>query len=572
MKEMGRYRIEQTLGSGGFGSVYKAHDTRLHRDVALKRLDKGQCEDSLREQLMKEARVLAAMQHPNIVSVYDVSSHEAFDEIVMELAVGVSFDRLVKRHLLLQYDFRHIARQVLNALSAAHKVGVLHCDLKPENIMLCMTNDDQYEVKMYDFGLSHPVSKEEASKSSKLMGSIYVMAPELFCGEQPSEQSDIYALGCLFYYLLTGAYPFYGDTSVLVMAMHISGNYAPLSEIRSDLSVEFCAWIDSLLAKDKSQRAVNCREALTQLNALVLPQQESEFTLSTDLELELKSSRVVRSISADSLALKDGENVEAPQTPLKNNHSTHSAPMKSQMSVGVGINKAAPVGLTKEAKANLPEGAEWYFSNGEVIKGPVTLDQLRNLCSTSTVEPNTLLWHPSYGEWIFAASCADTMGSFGTTKEPELDDLLQNVEWQDVKLAKVPVIGSEVLILILGALVVAGFLFFNPKFLPLIIAVYALVLFFVGFISSRLCQLRSGVLWFVFCLIVPVFGDVVHAIMKPSFRVVVCALMFIVGGLSFSLIYLGGEKSQIAERPTTDLDVKFLKSVVVFFSIDPVEK
>ena len=557
-----RYEIEKTLGSGGFGSVYKAYDTKLHRDVALKRLKKGECDASVREQLLKEARVLATMHHPNIVSVFDVSSHDEFDQIVMELAVGVSLDRLVKKHLLLQSDFKHIAAQTLNALSVAHAAGVLHCDLKPENIMLCETSGNQYGVKLYDFGMSHSASPEDMAAKSNIMGSIYVMAPELFSGEQPTAQSDLYALGCLFYFLLTGCYPFNGDNSVQVMAMHISGKYTPLSVIRGDLNEEFCAWIDSLIASNKSERPATCSDALLQLNALVIPQEENDFTLPTELNLESNGSRVVRPIGSDSLSLSGQTTGQVSMASFRS--SSHSAPMQVRPKIKVG-NTKAPSALSKAEQEELPEGAEWYFSTGDSVKGPVTIENLRNLCSSRKINEPDLLWHPLFGEWVTAGACSETHDAFSDQAEPDLETLLKDVEWEKTSGVNVPVIGSEVLVVALGALVSAGFVWFFPEFLPLIAAAYAMILFFVGFVSSRLCQLRSGVMWFIFCLVIPVFGDIVHAIMKPSVRVIVCALMFIVGGLSLGLICLGEEQKLLSQRPATDVDVEYLRSVVLVF-------
>lgn len=565
MNNQGRYQIDKTLGSGGFGSVYKAHDTKLHRDVALKRLNKGDCELAVREQLLKEARVLATMHHPNIVSVFDVSSHAEYDQIVMELAVGVSLDRLVKRHLLLQTDFKHIAAQTLNALSVAHEAGVLHCDLKPENIMLCMASDNQYEVKLYDFGMSHSARKTSSTKTTKLMGSIYVMAPELFNGEPPSAQSDLYALGCLFYYLLSGCYPFSGDNSVQVMAMHISGKYAPLGSIRSDLSEDFCAWIDSLIASDKGVRPESCRSALETLNALEINHEEVDFTLSTELELESKSSRVVRAIGSDSLSLNDGSSEEREAVSLKRKTVTHTAPMQSRPQVKAG-NKYTPSALNKEEQAELPDGAEWYFSKGEAVRGPITLKQLRKLCGSRTITESHLLWHPLFGEWVVAGSCSETSGAFGDVEDETLEKKLEEVEWQKTASVRPPLIGVEVLVIILGALVSSVVLVKFPEFLPLIVAAYALILCCVGFVSSRLCQFRSGLWWFIFCLVIPVFGDVLHAVMKPSVRIVVCTLMFIVGGLSLGLIFLGEETSIMAERPATELDTEVIRSVVLVFN------
>lgn len=409
-----RYTLGEKLGEGGFGSVYKATDNTLQREVAIKRLDKGLMDKETREQLIKEARVLAAIQHSNIVSIYDVSSHDDFDEIVMELAKGVSLDALVQRHLLLPFDFVNVAGQILGALSAAHERGVLHCDVKPENMMLCMASAARYEVKVYDFGMSEPVTKEEKVGKSKLVGSIYVMAPELFDGALPTEQSDLYGLGCVFYYLLTGTYPFNGDSSIQVMASHITGNCKPVQTIRTDLTHQLCLWLEKLMKKETAERFSSCSEALDALMEIEIHERKQEFTLSTSLELESNNSRVVRPISADSLA-KD----------YKVSKTTQSGPSNTTVFLSNSLPKTSPVrcnpvmsainkpeeplvtGLEEEVTA-LPKGAEWYFFVKESAKGPVTLEQLQKLCAEKKVLPSTLIWHPTFGEWVQASGCSDT--------------------------------------------------------------------------------------------------------------------------------------------------------------------
>lgn len=409
-----RYTLGEKLGEGGFGSVYRATDNTLQREVAIKRLDKGAMTLEMREQLLHEARVLAAIQHSNIVSIYDVSSHENFDEIVMELAKGVSLNALVQRHLLLPFDFINVAGQILGALSAAHERGVLHCDVKPENMMLCMASAARYEVKVYDFGMSVPVTQEEKVGKSKLVGSIYVMAPELFDGAMPTEQSDIYALGCVFYYLLTGTYPFNGDSSIQVMASHITANCKAVNSIRSDLTMDLCHWLERLLKKDTSERFGSCSLALDALLEIELHEKKQEFTLPTSLDLDSKNSRVVRPISADSLSA-DYEvastisSVPSNTTIFLSNTLPKTSPVRENpvFAAMLASDRSVETGL-EEHLTPLPAGAEWYFIVKESAKGPVTLEQLQKLCAQKKVLPITLIWHPTFGEWVKASGCSDT--------------------------------------------------------------------------------------------------------------------------------------------------------------------
>lgn len=413
-----RYTILNELGSGGFGSVYRAHDEMLDRDVALKRLDGDLCADEMRAQLLREARVLAAMQHPNIVSIYDISSTEEYDEIVMELLDGVSLDRLVKRHLLHASDLRNVAGHILKALEAAHEAGVLHCDIKPENIMLCLSSGDHYEAKVYDFGLSKPEDDEEES-GGKMMGSIYVMAPELFNGEKPTVQSDLYALGCILYYLLVGQYPFVGESSVQVMAAHMMGNHQPLSVYREDLSSELCLWVESLIRTKPEDRTPSSSEALIGLRAVDLTEikEEETFTLLTSLDLAGDNSRLVRKMSLSSLSAGDDFHPGDNTTVVLNNTFGETTKVEVRPDLpGVARQDAAPSFVLSDTRV-LPADAEWFFTIGEYAKGPVNLEQMGKLVLRGRVVKESLVWHSYFVDWVTAADCAETKRFFKEKKE-----------------------------------------------------------------------------------------------------------------------------------------------------------
>ncbi|MGJ8674123.1 protein kinase domain-containing protein [Rubritalea sp.] len=546
-----RYTILSPLGSGGFGSVYKAKDTMLHRDVALKRLDKGTEGDALREQLLREARVLASMQHPNIVSIYDITSHDEYDEIVMELLQGVSLDALVSRHLLQPSDFKNVACQILQALSASHNAGVLHCDVKPENIMLCMSSDDHYEAKVYDFGMSLPVEEQESVGKGKLMGSIYVMAPELFSGEQPSEQSDLYALGCVLYFLLTGAYPFQGDNAVQIMASHIKGEYMLLHEVRQDLPEELSQWLSSLLKPNKKQRSTSSKAVLLELRDIELSNKDPEFTLSTSLKLEQNNSRVVRSISVESLTQTSEKSSGGNTTIFLSNNFSYSAPVGVKPSYPEQDRKiAANIGELAEA-LELPKDAEWYFTIVDKVKGPVSLAQLTKLCVDGKVIEETLIWHALLGDWVTASNCVETKVGFQEKRRLareaqarlEAEAVLREErileEVQELKRASYAWFGSEVLIVFLAGIIALVFGLIYPEIWHYALAAYMFVLFFVGFVGGRLYQMRSSMKWLSFGLLVPFLSDALYAISRPSTRSTLCTLMVFAGGIGLCMMGYG---------------------------------
>ncbi|MFC4993820.1 protein kinase domain-containing protein [Rubritalea tangerina] len=526
-----RYTIKSILGTGGFGSVYRAYDSKLQRDVAIKRLDKGDCQESIRQKLMDEARVLATLKHPNIVSIYDVSSQEQFDEIVMEFINGITLQTFVKRHLLQANDFRHIAAQVLHALSASHKAGVLHCDIKPENVMLCLTSGDQYELKVFDFGMSEAADNTSANEDFKLVGSVYVMAPELFDRQRPCEKTDIYALGCLFYFLLTGAYPFVGASSMQVMASHLKGKHRPLLAVRPDLGQEFCDWVESFIKTDPNERLESCAKGLEQLLRFEFQDKVGVFTLPTDLEIESENSRVVRTLTRRSLELESAAD-DKRTTRYLTNTITHS----------LGITKSAKAILEEAEDLEdpfspkpkvLPDTAEWFFTRGDEAKGPVTLDQLYRLVEDDKVEAGSMVWHPHYGEWVHAYNCAELKPYFPEAPKEDEEEADELAKEQIETARKLPFwLNPEVLVVLLGGILAAIGAFVFPQSQSMILMAFAAVVAVFGFGFLRVRQYRDGKMWLALGLCLPVIGDLIYAIVKRDMRAAVGMTMFLLGGLA----------------------------------------
>ena len=208
----GRYRILEKLGEGGQGVVYKAYDERLDCTVAIKALPEEMLADlDALKQLDKEARTLAKLNHPNIASVRDFLTQEGVGFLVMELISGETLDKRFSQGAIPEKDVARLGVQISKALEEAHEVGILHCDLKPRNIMV--TPKDH--VKVLDFGLAkhlRPVSAnsrtETASESGVLAGTHAYMAPEQLMGAKPDRRSDLYSFGVILYEMCTGKHPF----------------------------------------------------------------------------------------------------------------------------------------------------------------------------------------------------------------------------------------------------------------------------------------------------------------------------------------------------------------------------
>ncbi|MFT3991753.1 MAG: protein kinase [Luteolibacter sp.] len=264
-----RYEIRGKIGQGGLGAVYRAFDKRMNREVAIKRIlvsneDKALEEESTR-QLAKEAGALAALQHPHIVTVYDVGSDEDGPFVVMELLGGKSIDELISRAPMTWLDFREFALQTQEALIAAQDLHMVHRDLKPANIMLNWLPSGKFQVKIVDFGLaklSPKPSLQTLDQSESVFGSIFFMAPEQFERVPLDARTDMYAIGCVYYYALTGFYPFDGDTGPQVMAAHLQHTVRPLQEVRSEIPLWLCDWIMWHVNRMPDDRPAGARDSL----------------------------------------------------------------------------------------------------------------------------------------------------------------------------------------------------------------------------------------------------------------------------------------------------------------------
>ncbi len=209
------YEINEHLGRGGMGNVYKATDTMLGRDVALKMLHPQlTIEEQFLERFKKEARVLAQLLHPNIAVIYNFIEQGGNHFMVMEYVEGTNLDDLLKKHKTLPAEFVvPVFIQVLEGLKHAHKKNIFHRDIKPANIML--TPDDT--VKLMDFGIAKVAGEQKMTQVNKIVGTVEFMAPELLQGKDASALSDIYAAGVALYELLCGKLPFEADTDFNLM-------------------------------------------------------------------------------------------------------------------------------------------------------------------------------------------------------------------------------------------------------------------------------------------------------------------------------------------------------------------
>lgn len=305
-KQLARYKIEKLLGAGGMGEVYLARDTKLDRHVALKILPWHFVADKERSnRFQREARALSALNHPNLVTVYEVGEANGLHFIAMEYVEGQTLSSLRERLSL--RDLLSVVAQVAEAVAAAHQAGVVHRDIKPENIMV---RHDSY-VKVLDFGLAkltEAISTDlrEDGANTQLgvaMGTLAYMSPEQAAGEPIDERTDIWSLGVVLYELVTGQKPFKGETRQATVNAILSSDPTPATKINQTLPSELDLILKKALEKDRElryQTASDYRADLRRLLRII----DSAATASAPASTTTTSERfVLRSWSLAAVAV-----------------------------------------------------------------------------------------------------------------------------------------------------------------------------------------------------------------------------------------------------------------------------
>lgn len=279
-----RYEILEVIGTGGMAVVYKAMCHRLNRYVAVKILrDELANDEEFRKRFQTEAQAVAMLSHPNIVSVYDVSHSDGVEYIVMELIEGVTLMQYMKKKGALGWkEALHFAVQISKALEHAHEKGIVHRDIKPQNIMILKDGT----IKVADFGIAALESAQE-KKSDQTVGSVHYIAPEQARGEQPDPRSDIYSLGVVMYEMLTGKMPYDGDTAEQVAMKHITGHPVPPQELNPDIPEELAAITLKAMNSDINARYQSASELLRDLEDFRKQQAAANLGSGSDEDVEM---------------------------------------------------------------------------------------------------------------------------------------------------------------------------------------------------------------------------------------------------------------------------------------------
>jgi hypothetical protein len=248
----GRYALEMPIGSGGMADVYRAKDQLLERTVAVKILHRQYENDTeFIARFQREAKAAARITHPNIVNVYDVGVAEGRHYIVMEYVPGRTLKERIKEEVVLPVpEALRIAGQIASALAQAHADRLVHCDIKPHNILVMPDGT----VKVADFGIARAVTESTMTYNDSVMGSVHYFSPEQASGTTITPKSDVYSLGIVLYEMLTGHVPFDGNTAVSIARRHLDEEPQPLHSILPGIPPVVDALVMRMMAKDPAQR------------------------------------------------------------------------------------------------------------------------------------------------------------------------------------------------------------------------------------------------------------------------------------------------------------------------------
>jgi len=282
----GRYTLEERVGTGGMSTVYRAHDRLLDRKVALKVLHQQYAGDvEYDERFRREARAAAALQHPNIVTVIDRGEHEGRPFIVFEYVAGENLKRFIERRSPVPVETAlKLGHQIGDALAFAHEAGLVHRDVKPQNILL---NGDG-RAKVTDFGIARSLDVQHGmTQTGTVLGTSDYISPEQAQGLRVSEQSDVYSLGVVLYELLTNEVPFSGENFVAVAMQHINEPPPSVRARRPDVSPRLDAAVRRAMAKTPAERFASMHELCDELSACL-----EELRAGDTLELAGAAVRV----------------------------------------------------------------------------------------------------------------------------------------------------------------------------------------------------------------------------------------------------------------------------------------
>ncbi len=331
-----RYEIIEKIGSGGMSDVYRAKDHSLGRDVAIKVLKSEFSQDSsFVTKFRAEAQSAAVLEHPNIVNIYDVGSEEHMHFIVMEYVEGITLKKYIATKGRLGYnEALSIALQVARGIEAAHNKGIVHQDIKPQNIII----SKEGKVKVTDFGIARAANSNTIHAGS--MGSVHYVSPEQARNGFVSYASDIYSLGIVMYEMVTGKVPFDGDTPVAIAIQHIQSQMTPPEELVPGLRIAVSRFIEKCTMQSPERRYASAGELLVDLKKAMVNPDEDFVVIPQNNASDLDKTRVITKGEQDEIKkrsfFKEDDDDPVPETD-RDSENDDDAPVNSRMDKAITI-------------------------------------------------------------------------------------------------------------------------------------------------------------------------------------------------------------------------------------------
>jgi eukaryotic-like serine/threonine-protein kinase len=316
----GRYKLLEVIGDGGMAIVYRAKDLILDRDVAVKvlRSEFNKDEDFIRR-FKREAESATSLDHPNIVSIYDVGEDEEIYFIVMEYVQGKTLKQYIKEHGKISVEESlHIMKQIVSGMAVAHDHGIIHRDIKPHNILIT----ENGTAKLTDFGIALAITSATITHTNSILGSVHYFSPEQARGGIANAKSDIYSFGAVLYEMVTGRVPFVGDSPVSVALKHLQENVIEPRRLNPEIPQSVENIILKSLAKNPLRRYDNAQELLRDMNTALDPDRMYEQKWNEDSDEDEKTKYMPPVVPPPDIKEKnnvpeEGKNPEKPKKKRK---------------------------------------------------------------------------------------------------------------------------------------------------------------------------------------------------------------------------------------------------------------
>ena len=341
-----RYEIIQKIGDGGMAFVYKAKDILLNRIVAVKVLrPEFVDDDEFLGKFKREAEAVASLSHPNIVNVYDVGEDGKVHYIVMEYIDGQNLKEIIKNEGTLdEYTALDITKQIARALSAAHKKGIIHRDIKPHNILI--SNEGRI-VKVADFGIAKAVSNSTMTNIGSIIGSVHYFSPEQAKGKFVSNNADLYSLGIVLYEMIIGKVPFRGDSPISIALQHINDEIEFSSEEQVNIPQSVRTIIKKLTEKSSTDRYQSAEEVIEDIEYIeknidldFIKEYDNYVTKNIDMknlnkQINIEQSRKNEEVVDDEDDYDDDEEDYRLESKAKNKKSPNKSRKRLKIALGI---------------------------------------------------------------------------------------------------------------------------------------------------------------------------------------------------------------------------------------------